>query len=64
MIEGSEQLIDRVGAKGVAQLRPVEGDPHRSNILGPVVGDIGERETVDGVPRIGVEKLRDHGPIL
>jgi hypothetical protein len=27
-----------------------------------VVGDIGEREPLDGAPPLGLEDLRDHGP--
>src|ERR1051325_2859051 len=29
---------------------------------GPVVGDVGEGEPLDGTPPLGVEDLRDHGP--
>ena len=64
MIQRAVKLVDRVGAEGVPDLRPVEGDADRSRADGTVVGDIGEGEPLDGVPPLRFEDLRDHDPIL
>ena len=63
VVEGAVQLVDGVRAERVAYLRTVERDPHR----GPpravedaaVVRDVGERESLDLLPRGRVEDLRD-----
>jgi hypothetical protein len=52
VIEGPVELVDRVRAKGVAHLRPVERDPHRPLVHRPVVGDVGEAEPFDFLPRV------------
>ena len=49
VVEGAVQLVDGVGAEGVAHLGPVEGDAHRAGVDGPVVGDVGQlAQLVDG----------------
>ena len=57
MVKGSKQLIDRGRPEGVADLRPVEGDPNGAVPDRPVVGDVGEVEPGNGLPRVGVEDL-------
>ena len=64
MIERGEQLVDGIGAEGVADLGSIEGNANGANLPGPVVGDIGEGKPLHGVPGVLVEKLRDHGAIL
>jgi len=67
------ELVDRVRAERVAHLGPVEGDPHggqvdvgaargraRAGADMPVVGDVGEVETLDLAPAGRVED-RAHG---
>src|SRR6185295_17425884 len=44
----------------VAHLRPVERDAHGAGVDGAVVGDVGEVEAGDRLPRGGVEDLGDH----
>ena len=61
MIEGAVQLVNGVRPKGVANLRSVEGDPHHRGRHRPVVGDVGEDESVDRGPEIVVDS---HGPTL
>jgi hypothetical protein len=64
VVEGAVQLVDGVGPERVADLRTVEGDAHRPLIDGAVVRDVGEVEPVHGRPRVGVEELADHEPML
>jgi hypothetical protein len=60
VVQGSEELIDGVGPERIADLRPIDGDPHSALPLGPVVGDVAERESVDRRPTVGIEVLGDH----
>ena len=62
VVEGPVQLVDRVGPEGVPDLGAVEGDADDAGVDGPVVGDVGEREPLHGMPPRGIEDLRDHGP--
>jgi hypothetical protein len=65
------ELVDGVRPEGVADLRPVEGDPHRAAVdhlavrAGAdltVVGDVGQvLEAGDGAPAGRVEQLGHHG---
>jgi hypothetical protein len=57
VFEGGVQLVDGVGPEGVAHLGPVEGDADTADVLGAVVGDVGELEAVHHVPGGGVEDL-------
>jgi hypothetical protein len=57
MVEHPVELIDGVGAEGVADLGPVECDPHRPVVDGPVVGDVGQLGSRDRAPGLGVEEL-------
>jgi hypothetical protein len=56
VVERPVQLVDRVGAEGVADLGSVEGDAHGAVVDGPVVGDVGEGEPLDRAPCVGVEQ--------
>ena len=64
VVEGAVELVNGVGAKGVADLRAVEGDAHRPLIDGAVIRDVGEVEPLHGRPGGGVEELADHEPML
>ena len=62
VLEGSEELVDRSWAEGVAHFRPVEGDADGAVLLRAVVGDVLEvGEAGDLLPAGGVENLGDHG---
>src|SRR5690606_13947624 len=50
--------------KGVAHLGAVEGHPHHGVVDGAVVGDVFEREALDGPPGAGVEDGGHHGRLL
>ncbi len=56
VVERPVQLVDGVGAEGVAHLGPVERDAHRAGVDGPVVGDVGELEALDVAPGVGIEQ--------
>ena len=65
VVERGVELVDGVRAERVADLRPVECDPHHADGDGAVVRDVGELEARDGGPRRRVEDLRDrsaHAP--
>jgi len=69
VVEGPVELVDGVGAEGVADGGPVEGDPHHRKVLPgigavvgaagdePVVGDVGQglAGQVDVAPAVGIE---------
>ena len=56
MVEGAVELVDGVGAEGVAHFGAVEGDADDAGVFVPVVGDVGEVvEAVDCGPLGGVE---------
>src|SRR5699024_12688498 len=60
VVEGAVELVDGVRAEGVEDLRPVEGDPHAADVLGPVVGEVGEiLEAGYHLPGPRVEGLAD-----
>ena len=59
VVERGVELVDGVRAEGVADLRPVEGDAHRADVVGAVVRDVGEVEARHRGPRRRVEDLRD-----
>jgi hypothetical protein len=50
MLECDKHLVDGVGAEGVANLGPVEGDTHSAHLFGAVIGDVGEVESRNLVP--------------
>src|SRR4029079_13727750 len=63
VVQRAIQLVDGVRAEGVANLGAVEGDSHRA-LRGPlqncpVVGDVGQVETLHDGPRSRVEDLTD-----
>jgi hypothetical protein len=62
VIERAVQLVDGLRPEGVAHLGPVEGDAHGAGVDGAVIGDVGEVEAGDRLPRGGVEDLGDHDP--
>jgi len=64
MIERCVQLIDGVRTERVAHLRPIECDSNGADLGGSMVGDVGEREPLDEVPRGWIEYLRSHEAIL
>ncbi len=64
VVQGAVELVDGVRPERVAHLGPVEGDPHAAQVPGPVVGDVGEPETRDLLPRRGVEDLGHLGTVL
>lgn len=64
MIERRVQLIDGVRAERVTNLGPIECDPNGTDLRGSVIGDVGEVEPLNGVPRGLVEYLRSHEAIL
>jgi hypothetical protein len=66
VVECPVQLVNGVWPERVAYLRPVERDPYGAGRHGPVVSDVGEVETLDLLPRGGVEQLGDkgHGPSI
>ncbi len=55
MVECGIELVDGVGAEGVTDLGPIEGDADHPVAGGPVVGDIGELEPGDLGPCRAVE---------
>jgi hypothetical protein len=55
MVQGSVELVHRVGPEGVADLRSVEGDPHRSLFNGSVVSDVIRFKTFDRLPTLSIE---------
>ena len=60
MVERGEQLVDGVWAERVADLRTIEGDPHRPLVERPVVGDVGELELrAPATHRARIEQLGD-----
>jgi endonuclease/exonuclease/phosphatase family metal-dependent hydrolase len=59
VLQRGDQLVDGLRAEGVAHLGPVEGDPDDAGVDGPVVGDVGEVEPLDRLPRRAVEDLGD-----
>jgi len=54
------ELVDGDRSKGVSNVCAVKGDPYGSNVLRSVVGDVGEVEPGNGLPRGRVEDLRNH----
>jgi hypothetical protein len=60
VVEGPVQLIDRVGPERVAHLGPVQRDPDRPLVHRTVVGDVGEAESLNFLPGILIEQLRNH----
>ena len=61
VVERGVQLVDGVRPERVTHLGPVEGDPHRGHVLGPVVGDVGELEAWNHVPELGLPPVRHAG---
>jgi O-succinylbenzoic acid--CoA ligase len=61
VVERPVQVINRLWAKGVANLRSVEGDTNGPDIDRPVIGDVGRVETGDRFPCRWVEDVRYHG---
>ena len=57
MIERSIQLVDRVGAERIANVRTIECNTHASNVTGAVVSDVGEVKPGDNVPLGGIENF-------
>src|SRR5699024_5377637 len=64
MVQSAVELIHRVRAKGVADLRAVDRDPHHRQVSrgaravhAAVVGDVGEIEPVHLAPTAGVEQF-------
>src|SRR5699024_1018188 len=64
MVQSAVELIHRVRAKGVADLRAVDRDPHHRQVSrgaravhAAVVGDVGEIEPLHLAPTAGVEQL-------
>lgn len=56
MVQSTVQLVDRMGAEGIAHFRPVERDAHGALVDMPVIGDVGEvLEPGDGPPQLRVE---------
>ena len=72
MVQDDVELVDGTGTKGVTDFRPVDGDPYRPLFPRPVIGDIGERQSVsagDFPPHQGIEQFGDkpfvgHAPTL
>src|SRR3712207_8197124 len=58
-LERGDQLVDGLRAEGVAHLRPVERDSDDAGVDGPVIGQVGEGETLHRLPRGTVEDLGD-----
>lgn len=61
MVERPEQFVDGVGAECVPDLGPIKRNANGSMGPGAVVGDVGEVESCDDIPCVGVEQLRNHG---
>ena len=60
VLEGAQQLVDRVRAERVEHVGPVEGDPDGAVLAGAVVGQVGQvLEAGHHVPGLGVEDLAD-----
>jgi hypothetical protein len=61
VVKDAVQLVDGVRPKRVAHLGPVERDAHRrlSHAVDdvPVIGDVGQPESVDGLPRRRVKRV-------
>ena len=61
VVERPVQLVDGVRAERVAHLGPVERDPHgrlrRTVDDVAVIGDVGQLEAVDRLPRRGVKRV-------
>lgn len=64
MIERRVQLVDGVRAERIANLGAVESYPDGTDLGGSMIGDVGEGEPRNGVPRSLVEYLRRHEAIL
>ena len=62
VIEHPIEFVDRLRTKGVAHLRPVEGDARHSSRIVVMVGDVGEcGEAGDGFPGARLEELGNIG---
>ena len=61
VIERGVQLVDRVRPERVADLGPIERDAHDPDVVGAVIGDVGEVEPGDRRPQRRVERVGDVG---
>jgi hypothetical protein len=60
MIEGCVQFVDRARAERIPNFWAVEGDADGRDVDPAVVGDVVEREGVDGLPAVGIKEFRNH----
>jgi hypothetical protein len=56
VFEGLKELINRVGAEGIAYLGTIEGYAHGALLAGPVVSNICKVKPGHGLPSVGVEE--------
>ena len=54
------ELVHGAGPECIPDVGPVERDPYGAHVLRTVIGDVLERETGHGLPRLGVENLGNH----
>ena len=63
MVERCKKLIDSVRPEGIADLRPIKRNPYDRCVIGSVIRDIREVETLDRMPQVR-RKRASHAPKL